>query len=397
MRFPHWLRSLAAPLTAPRPPHPAAPDLPPPAGGSEDRSLPSAVGFSTALPYLASATAVDPAGNVAVSTATRSTRFSPSGQLLASKASVPGEGGGIAVDAAGDVYLNKFGVITELDPTLQQTLFTVSLPGTQYSSFGGPGPGTGERGIAVAGGKIYAVGTALAGLPTTPNAYQTAFPGAATGLLSAYVAVIDPASSAPYHLTYCTYLGGTTWSTQRAPNRGASASGVAVDAAGAVYLTGSTNAADFPTTAGAFQTVNHGGGNGTMGWTSYVAKVDPTQSGAASLVYSTFLGGSGRDGYVTIEPGSPPLRAARRSRWTRPGTPTSRAAPPARISRSPLGRSRPPTPGPNVWAERVLAGRPRVRDQAQPGRRPSGVPPRWAGAGGTGARGSRWTRRGTCG
>ena len=74
---------------------------------------------------------------------------------------------------------------------------------------------------------------------------------------------------------------------------------MAVDAAGAVYLTGSTDAADFPTTAGAFQTVNHGGTapptvRRTVGWTSYVAKMDPTQSGAASLAYSTFLGGSGR-------------------------------------------------------------------------------------------------------
>ncbi len=306
MRLSHWLRSLAAPLTAPRARRVRQrPTFRPRLEGLEDRSLPSAVAFSTALPYTASATAVDSAGNVAVSTASAVYRFSPSGQLLASKASVPGEGGGIAVDAAGDVYLNKLGVITELDPTLQQTLFTVSLPGTQYSSLGGPGPGTGANGaIAVAGGKIYAVGTALAGLPTTPNAYQTAFPGAATGLLSAYVAVIDPTSSAPYHLTYCTYLGGTTMVNQGAPNRGASASGVAVDAAGAVYLTGSTNAADFPTTVGAFQTVNRAGTNSHNygSWTSYVAKVDPIQSGTASLVYSTFLGGSGYDGFVTTEP-----------------------------------------------------------------------------------------------
>ena len=73
---------------------------------------------------------------------------------------------------------------------------------------------------------------------------------------------------------------------------------MAVDSAGAVYLTGSTGAADFPTTAGAFQTINHGGAYGYVGWNVYVAKIDPTQSGAASLVYSTFLGGSGEDGYV---------------------------------------------------------------------------------------------------
>ena len=211
------------------------------------------------------------------------------------------------MDAAGDVYLNKLGVITELDPTLQHTLFSETIPGVAMSGNGSYAPGTSANGtIAVAGGKIYAVGAAGAGPPTTATAYQAAFPGAATGLLAAYVAVIDPSSPAPYHLTYCTYLGGTTLvptmpAGQFANVRGASASGVAVDATGAVYLTGTTDAADFPTTAGAFQTVNHAqtNGNNYGGWTSYVAKVNPTQSGAASLVYSTFLGGSGYDGYVT--------------------------------------------------------------------------------------------------
>ena len=276
----------------------------------EDRCVPTAVGFSTALPGEASATAVDAAGDTYVSVSTYNptlgyysfgvSKFGPSGQLLASNPSVAGAGAGIALDAAGDVYVNKLGVITELDPTLQSTLFSVTLPGAQGSNFGANNwGGTSWSGtLTVAGGKIYAVGAAGAGLPTTSNAYQTTFPGAATGLLAAYVAVIDPSSTAPYHLSYCSYLGGTTMVAVPGGS-GASASGVAVDSAGAVYLTGSTDAADFPTTAGAFQTVNHGGANGIKGWNAYVAKIDPTRSGAASLVYSTFLGGSSEDGYVT--------------------------------------------------------------------------------------------------
>ena len=35
--------------------------------------------------------------------------------------------------------------------------------------------------------------------------------------------------------------------------------GIAVDAAGAAYVTGYTDSTNFPTTAGAFQTTNHGG------------------------------------------------------------------------------------------------------------------------------------------
>lgn len=278
----------------------------------DDRALPSTLGFSTALRGAAYGMAVDSAGDTYITTngTTGVYKFDPAGNLLASNTSVAGAGGGVALDAAGDVYLNNQGVITELDPTLQTTLFTVTLPGARLSGYGGS-PGTSGNGtVAFAGGKIYAVGAAGAGLPTTATAFQAAFPGTATGLLSAYVAVIDPVSTAPYHLTYCSYVGGTTLVPSMPASaygyaKGASASGVAVDAAGDVYLTGSTDAADFPTTAGAFQRVNRGGTiattayGGTSGWTSYVAKLDPAQSGSASLVYSTFLGGSSMDGSVS--------------------------------------------------------------------------------------------------
>jgi hypothetical protein len=86
--------------------------------------------------------------------------------------------------------------------------------------------------------------------------------------------VIDPA------LLYSTYLGG---------DRGEFAMGVAVDAAGAAYVTGRTSSQNLAT-PGALQGSNHGDGD------VFVAKVSP--SGA--LAFLTYLGGSRNDGGTSI-------------------------------------------------------------------------------------------------
>ena len=86
------------------------------------------------------------------------------------------------------------------------------------------------------------------------------------------------AAGAP--LVYSTYLGGATGSEL--------VSDVATDRAGNVYLTGFTSSVDFPTTPGAFQREHADGGL----WTdAFVVKLNA----AGGLVYSTYLGGFGRD------------------------------------------------------------------------------------------------------
>ena len=59
--------------------------------------------------------------------------------------------------------------------------------------------------------------------------------------------------------------------------------GIAVDGSGDAYVTGSTSSASFPTTTGAFQTAFKGSAD------AFIAKVDPTLTGTASLLYSTSL------------------------------------------------------------------------------------------------------------
>ena len=84
--------------------------------------------------------------------------------------------------------------------------------------------------------------------------------------------VIDPV------LTYSTYLGGTAYDE---------GDGIAVDTAGNAYVTGFTGSTDFPT-ANPLQP-SYGGD----AWDAFVAKLNPAGS---ALVYSTYLGGSNRDG-----------------------------------------------------------------------------------------------------
>ena len=93
--------------------------------------------------------------------------------------------------------------------------------------------------------------------------------------------IIDPI------VLYSTFLGGS----------GADAgNAVAVDGAGNAYVAGATRSTDLPEGAVPFK-VGPGGTNGSAspGGDIFVAKIDTTKSGAASLVYSTVIGGSGND------------------------------------------------------------------------------------------------------
>jgi uncharacterized repeat protein (TIGR01451 family) len=83
--------------------------------------------------------------------------------------------------------------------------------------------------------------------------------------------IIDPV------LIYSTFLGGSN---------GEQGLGIAVDAQGSAYLTGSTSSTDFPV-AGAYQSVKDFGND------AFVVKLNPA---GTAFVYATFLGANGDDG-----------------------------------------------------------------------------------------------------
>jgi len=92
--------------------------------------------------------------------------------------------------------------------------------------------------------------------------------------------VVDPIMN----LAYGSFLGGS---------RDSSAHAVAVDSTGAVYVTGFTSSLDFPTTSGAYAAAL----NAPTRTVAFVSKLSPDGS---SLVYSTYLAGSGGDAGESI-------------------------------------------------------------------------------------------------
>jgi hypothetical protein len=195
-------------------------------------------------------------------------------------------GFGIAVDSAGDVYLTgkthsaDFPTVNSLQPAIHSSgnafVAKLSADGSAlvYSTFlGGSTPEDRGVGIAVdAAGNAYVTGFTFSPDFPTANALQPTFSGQ-YGTANAFVAKLTADGSA---LIYSTFLSGTG---------GSRGSGIAVDAAGNAYVTGRTDSADFPT-VNALQPVYGANAN------AFVAKL--TVDGSA-LIYSTFLGGSGGD------------------------------------------------------------------------------------------------------
>jgi hypothetical protein len=126
-------------------------------------------------------------------------------------------------------------------------------------------------GVAVdASANAYVTGLSYStNFPVTGNALQSANGGAA----DAFVTKINTAGGA---FLYSTLLGGT------GIDQG---NGIAADANGNVYVAGESSS------PGLFTAIRPNGGNGD----AFVAKINPSLSGAASLLYFTYLGGSAAD------------------------------------------------------------------------------------------------------
>jgi hypothetical protein len=147
-------------------------------------------------------------------------------------------------------------------------------PVIEYSPFLGGGMFDFAWSIAVdARGHSYLAGyTASADFPTVA-AYQPT----TTGQGDAFVAKFNPDGTP----AYITYLGGNYLDQAMA---------VAVDAAGNAYVTGATGSPDFPV-LNALQPTYAGG------WDGFVTKLNPTGS---ALIYSTYLGGSSAENLEAI-------------------------------------------------------------------------------------------------
>ena len=216
------------------------------------------------------------------------TKLDPNGGALVYSTYLGGSGDDqathIAIDSAGNSYFTGVTGSTDFPTTpgaLQTSLlgsndaFVVKLDSTGtalvYSTYiGGSDVDLGNS-IAVDGsGNVYLVGqTFSTDFPISAGAFQTT-PG---GNGDAFVTKLSGDGTT---LVYSTLLGGSA---------GDQGTGIAVDAAGAAYVTGTTSSTDFPTT-NPLQAAIAGSSD------AFVTEVSPD---GTSLIYSTFLGGTDSD------------------------------------------------------------------------------------------------------
>lgn len=193
--------------------------------------------------------------------------FGPGGTVLVVGSTSPGVGFP-TTPGAFDAELNSNeGFVAKLSVDGSQLLFSTFLGGEDDCDLEGP--------VAVAvdvAGNAFVTGfTSSPTFPTTPDAFDTSYDVGCS--LDGYVTKLNSSGSV---LVYSTYLSGESGVLD-------AGLGIAVDESGSAYVVGTTQAPDFPTTPGAFDTTADAGSE------AFVTKLDATGS---TLVYSTYLGGN---------------------------------------------------------------------------------------------------------
>lgn len=166
----------------------------------------------------------------------------------------------------------------KLDSTGSTLMWSTFFGGTSVDRATG-------RGIVIdtAGNSYLLGGTFSPDFPVTPGSFDPTYNGPAIAdpdsadpegpMGDSYLLKLDPTGG----VVFGTYLGGSGFEKDN---------GIVVDRLGEVYLSGRTSSADFPMTAGAFDSTHNGGED------CFLLIMDPHGS---SLIASTFLGGSGLD------------------------------------------------------------------------------------------------------
>lgn len=230
-----------------------------------------------------SAIAIDSAGDAYIAGATLSTNFPVTTGVVQS--SLKGTGGepdrpscnGLPLVDTGDAFVAK------LNPTGSALIFATYLGGSLDDA---------ALAIAIDSSQnVYVVGATIStDFPTTPGAFQTVFGGLDNynnyyfNYGDAFLTVLNSTASA---FKFSTYLGG---------EGDDSADCVVLDSSGNIYVGGSTESANFPTTSTAVQRIFGGPAQippnqeQDMG-DAFVARFSP----AGALTYSTYLGGEAND------------------------------------------------------------------------------------------------------
>ena len=153
-----------------------------------------------------------------------------------------------------------------------------------YSTYLGGASNEAGHGIAVdAGGSTYVTGETTSSDFPTLNHYQADL----RGDTDVFITKLDTTKNGASSLIYSTYLGGDSQE---------SSFGIAVDIDGCAYVTGLTWSSDFP--------ILNEYPIYPERPDAFIIKLDTTKTGASSLIFSTYLGGSDNDyGYgIAVDP-----------------------------------------------------------------------------------------------
>ncbi|WP_457600085.1 SBBP repeat-containing protein, partial [Hydrogenivirga sp.] len=217
------------------------------------------------------------------------TKINPDGSALVYSTFLGGEstetGADIVVDGSGNVYVtgdtssDNFpitpGVYQATRKSNDAFVTKLSSDGSSlvYSTYIGGGDVEHAYGISIdPSGNVYITGsTESADFPIIGG-----FQLSKDLVNDAFVAQLNTDGSS---LLYSTFIGGNDEDIGR---------DIALDASGNVYVTGETLSTNFPT-----QNPIYASGGGS--YDAFVVKIDTTQSGGNSLLFSTYLGGSDQD------------------------------------------------------------------------------------------------------
>ena len=220
-----------------------------------------------------------------------------------------GSGGGpdyvreVAADSSGRIFIAGIAGSTNLPLTggfpypggskLPAAAFAAVLnpskqPSLTYSTYlGGSDFNSGALGVATDGaGNIYLAGISQAtNFPVTSSAVRG--PGGGINPKT-FVTKLNPSAQGNAQLAYSTMLGGSYVDQAQA---------IAVDSTGRITVAGFTTSPNFEITANALQSQYVGSVvNSQFTPIGFLAQIDPTLSGPASLIYSSFVGGGGVNG-----------------------------------------------------------------------------------------------------
>ena len=219
------------------------------------------------------AISIDSGGNAYITGGTNSTDFPTVNPLMATPGGCPVGGRTPLPFASCDAFVAK------LSPTGTALVYSTYLGGSGIE-LSAP-----SADIAVDSlGNAHVIGDTRSTDFPTANAFQPTLAGARCVFFKCQDAFVSKLNASGSTLVYSTYLGGSGADGGHA---------IALDPTGSAYVAGTTFSTDFPTAA-PLQPALAGGQD------FFVAKLTPNGS---ALIYSTYLGGSGTDGTLTVVSG----------------------------------------------------------------------------------------------